>query len=120
MTDSEGAFNETLSLSQDIALGDHTLTLSGVLADGSLSKTSIGAIVVDVDDASVAPTDNGDNESAQGAAGKGGVPFNPQSEPKSVVSLLGDVAGLMALAGIAAAGSSSGRRREEGQVGRRH
>ena len=50
MTDSEGAFNETLSLSQDIALGDHTLTLSGVLADGSLSKTSIGAIVVDVDD----------------------------------------------------------------------
>jgi hypothetical protein len=117
MTDSEGAFNETLSLSQDIALGDHTLTLSGVLADGSLSKTSIGAIVVDVDDASVAPTDNGDNESAQGAAGKGGVPFNPQSEPKSVVSLLGDVAGLMALAGIAAAGSSSGRRREEDEGG---
>jgi hypothetical protein len=113
-TDSEGAFNETLSLSQDIELGDHTLTLSGKLADGSMSKTSIGAIVVDVEEASSVSTDKKVDESGQGDVGVGGVPFNPQSEPKSVVSLLGDVAGLLALAGLAgAAGSSAGRRQED-------
>jgi hypothetical protein len=111
-TDSEGAFNKTLPLSQDIELGDHTLTLSGKLADGSMSKTSIGVIVVE--EAPSVPTDKKVDESGQGAVGVGGVPFNPQSEPKSVVSLLGDVAGLLALAGLAgAAGSSAGRRRED-------
>jgi hypothetical protein len=107
-TDADGTFNETLPLPEGIEVGEHTLTVSGELADGTMGKTSIGAIVIDSPETVVDSenTNSVDSESVQ--ANKGGVPYNPQSEPKSVVSLLGDMVGLMALAGLAVAG-----RREE-------
>ena len=126
LTDSAGAFNKTFDVPPEIELGEHTLTLSGNLATGSLARASIGLLVVDavvndVDDEVVAPpTDDGssnDGDSTTGGDGTGddavsnpgGVPFDPKSEPKGVVNLLANMAGLMALAGMAIAG----RRREE-------
>jgi hypothetical protein len=100
------------------------LTLSGTLTDGSLGRTSIGLVVVDAvveeDEVVSPPTDDGssnDGGSTTGGDGTGenavsnpgGEPFDPKSEPKGVVSLLANMAGLMALAGMAIAG----RRREE-------
>jgi len=116
MTDANGAFSETFTTPLGIELGEHTLTLSGNLPDGTLSKTSIGLIVVDAENAPVAPTDQGkkptsnssSGEVGAGAQGPGGAPYDPQSEPKAVVGLLGDMVGLLALAGMAVAG----RRRE--------
>ena len=117
MTDTNGAFSETFTTPQGIELGEHTLTLSGNLPDGTLSKTSVGLIVLDEETALVPPIDNekdstskpssgeGDGSAAQGP---GGAPYDPQSEPKAVVGLLGDMVGLLALAGMAVAG----RRRE--------
>jgi hypothetical protein len=112
-TDADGAFNETLPLPQGIEVGEHTLTVSGELADGTMGKTSIGAIVIDSPETIVDPEDNTTDDSNPVAANKGGTPYNPQSEPKSVVSLLGDMAGLMALAGLAVAG----RRQEKDDDG---
>ncbi|MCX6527326.1 MAG: hypothetical protein NTU52_04965, partial [Actinobacteria bacterium] len=109
ITKADGGFSEPLSIPPGIELGEHTLTLSGVLADGTMSRSSIGAIVVDVAEVPVATDNKSAGQPAQKSSSKGGVPYDPQSEPKSVVSLLGDMAGLMALAGIAV----SGRRREE-------
>jgi hypothetical protein len=102
-------------------LGEHTLTLSGNLPDGTLSKTSIGLLVIDAENASVAPTDkdkkptsnSSSGEGGAGAQGPGGAPYDPQSEPKAVVGLLGDMVGLLALAGMAVAG----RRRENDDDG---
>jgi hypothetical protein len=105
-TDTDGAFNETLLLPEGIEVGEHTLTVSGELADGTMGKTSIGAIVVDSEYSNT-------DDSELVTANEGGTPYNPQSEPKSVVSLLGDVAGLMALAGLAV----SGRRQEKDDDG---
>jgi fibronectin type 3 domain-containing protein len=112
-TDADGAFNETLPLPEGIEVGEHTLTVSGELADGTMGKISIGAIVIDSPETVVDPENNTTDESSPVAANKGGVPYNPQSEPKSVVSLLGDMAGLMALAGLAVAG----RRQEKDEDG---
>jgi hypothetical protein len=118
MTDTNGAFSETFTTPQGIELGEHTLTLSGKLPDGTLSKTSIGLLVIDTENAPGAPTDmeNGPTSNSSsgkgggaGAQGPGGVPYDPQSEPKAVVGLLGDMVGLLALAGMAVAG----RRRED-------
>jgi hypothetical protein len=122
LTDSAGAFSKTFDVPPGIELGEHTLTLNGTLTDGALGRVSIGLVVLDVlapvplptDDAS--STDEGSTTgSGDGAGGQtapsdnpGGEPYDPMSEPKSVVSLLGDMAGLMALAGMAVAG----RRRE--------
>jgi len=105
-TDTDGAFNETLLLPEGIEVGEHTLTVSGELADGTMGKTSIGAIVVDSEYSNT-------DDSELVTANEGGTPYNPQSEPKSVVSLLGDMAGLMALAGLAV----SGRRQEKDDDG---
>ena len=112
-TDAVGAFSGTLTLPQDIEVGEHTLTVSGELADGTRGTTSIGAIVVDVPETVVEPDNSNPDDSKPVKASKGGTPYNPQSEPKSVVSLLGDMAGLMALAGIAVAG----RRQEKDEDG---
>jgi hypothetical protein len=123
LTDSAGAFSKTFDVPLGIELGEHTLTLGGTLSDGSLGRTSIGLVVVDAvveeDEVVSPPTDDGssnDGGSTTGGDGTGenavsnpgGEPYDPMSEPKSVVSLLGDMAGLMALAGMAVAG----RRRE--------
>jgi hypothetical protein len=118
LTDSAGAFNKTFDVPLGIELGEHTLTLSGNLADGSLGRVSIGLVVVDVevDEVVPPPTDDGASGSDGSSTGGGGTsgenpggePYDPMSEPKSVISLLGDMAGLMALAGMAVAG----RRRE--------
>jgi hypothetical protein len=103
-------------------LGEHTLTLSGNLPDGTLSKTSIGLLVIDAENAPIAPTDKVKNPTSNsssgkgggaGAQGPGGAPYDPQSEPKAVVGLLGDMVGLLALAGMAVAG----RRRENDDAG---
>ncbi|MSX76853.1 MAG: hypothetical protein F2738_02310, partial [Actinobacteria bacterium] len=119
LTDSNGAFSQTFDVPPGIELGEHTLTLSGNLVDGTLGRASIGLVVVDVDVDEVVPppTDDGASGSDGSSTGGGGTsgdnpggePYDPMSEPKSVISLLGDMAGLMALAGIAVAG----RRREE-------
>jgi hypothetical protein len=124
LTDSAGAFSKTFDVPPGIELGEHTLTLSGTLTDGSLGRTSIGLVVVDAvveeDEVVSPPTDDGssnDGGSTTGGDGTGenavsnpgGEPFDPKSEPKGVVSLLANMAGLMALAGMAIAG----RRREE-------
>jgi hypothetical protein len=124
ITDSAGAFSKTFDVPPGIELGEHTLTLSGTLTDGSLGRTSIGLVVVDAvveeDEVVSPPTDDGssnDGGSTTGGDGTGenavsnpgGEPFDPKSEPKGVVSLLANMAGLMALAGMAIAG----RRREE-------
>jgi hypothetical protein len=120
LTDSSGAFDKTFDVPQGIELGEHTLTLGGTLADGTVGRASIGLVVVDavVEDDEVVPppTDDGasgsDGSSTSGGGtsgdNPGGEPYDPMSEPKSVISLLGDMAGLMALAGMAVAG----RRRE--------
>jgi hypothetical protein len=121
LTDSSGAFSQTFDVPPGIELGEHTLTLVGNLADGTLGRASIGLVVVDVDAVIPPPTDDGsssDGGSTTGGDGTGdsgavannpgGEPYDPMSEPKSVISLLGDMAGLMALAGMAVAG----RRRE--------
>jgi hypothetical protein len=121
MTDTNGAFSETFTTPLGIELGEHTLTLSGNLPDGTLSKTSIGLLVIDAENASVAPTDkdkkptsnSSSGEGGAGAQGPGGAPYDPQSEPKAVVGLLGDMVGLLALAGMAVAG----RRRENDDDG---
>jgi hypothetical protein len=121
MTDTNGAFSESFTTPLGIELGEHTLTLSGNLPDGTLSKTSIGLIVVDAENAPVAPTDkdkkptsnSSSGEGGAGAQGPGGAPYDPQSEPKAVVGLLGDMVGLLALAGMAVAG----RRRENDDDG---
>ena len=121
LTDSQGSFSKTFDIPPGIELGAHTLTLNGVLADGNLARTSIGLVVMDVEETSEEPTDedssgsDGDGTSGGADGGEtasdnpGGEPFDPKSEPKSVISLLGNMAGLMALAGMAVAG----RRRED-------
>jgi len=116
LTDSAGAFSKTFDVPPGIELGEHTLTLSGTLSDGRLGQTSIGLVVLDVEATEPLPTDDGSSGSDGSSSGGGGTsgdnpggePYDPMSEPKSVVSLLGDMAGLMALAGMAVAG----RRRE--------
>jgi hypothetical protein len=116
LTDSAGAFSETFDVPLGIELGEHTLTLSGTLSDGRPGQTSIGLVVVEIEATEPLPTDDGSNDSDGSSSGggvtsgdnPGGEPYDPMSEPKSVVSLLGDMAGLMALAGMAVAG----RRRE--------
>lgn len=117
MTDTDGAFSETFTTPQGIELGEHTLTLSGNLLDGTLSKTSVGLLVIDEEAAPVPPIDNKKDATSKPSSGEGsgssvqgpgGAPYDPQSEPKAVVSLLGDMVGLLALAGMAVAG----RRRE--------
>jgi len=122
MTDANGVFSETFTTPLGIELGEHTLTLSGNLPDGTLSKTSIGLIVVDTENAAVVPPDNENDPTSNSSSGKGGgagsqgpggAPYDPQSEPKAVVGLLGDMVGLLALAGMAVAG----RRRENDDAG---
>ena len=116
LTDSAGAFNKTFDVPPGIELGEHTLTLSGTLSDGTLVQTSIGLVVLDIEATEPLPTDDGASGSDGSSTGGGGTsgdnpggePYDPMSEPKSVISLLGDMAGLMALAGMAVAG----RRRE--------
>jgi hypothetical protein len=116
LTDSAGAFSKTFDVPPGIELGEHTLTLSGTLSDGRLGQTSIGLVVLDIEATEPLPTDDGSSGSDGSSSGGGGTsgdnpggePYDPMSEPKSVVSLLGDMAGLMALAGMAVAG----RRRE--------
>jgi hypothetical protein len=116
LTDSSGAFSKTFDVPPGIELGEHTLTLSGTLSDGTLVQTSIGLVVLDIEATEPLPTDDGasgsDGSSTSGGGtsgdNPGGEPYDPMSEPKSVISLLGDMAGLMALAGMAVAG----RRRE--------
>jgi hypothetical protein len=116
LTDSAGAFSKTFDVPPGIELGEHTLTLSGTLSDGRLGQTSIGLVVLDIESTEPLPTDDGSSGSDGSSSGGGGTsgdnpggePYDPMSEPKSVVSLLGDMAGLMALAGMAVAG----RRRE--------
>ena len=118
LTDSAGAFSKTFDVPRGIELGEHTLTLIGTLTNGSLGRVSIGLVVVDVevDEVVPPPTDDGASGSDGSSTGGGGTsgdnpggePYDPMSEPKSVISLLGDMAGLMALAGMAVAG----RRRE--------
>jgi hypothetical protein len=112
-TDADGTFNETLPLPEGIEVGEHTLTVSGELADGTMGKTSIGAIVIDSPETVVDPEKTNTENSESAKSNKGGTPYNPQSEPKSVVSLLGDMVGLMALAGLAV----SGRREEKDDDG---
>jgi hypothetical protein len=112
LTDSAGAFSETFDVPLGIELGEHTLTLSGTLSDGRPGQTSIGLVVVEIEATEPLPTDDGSNDSDGSSSGggvtsgdnPGGEPYDPMSEPKSVVSLLGDMAGLMALAGMAVAG----------------
>ncbi|MSZ36491.1 MAG: hypothetical protein F2604_00860, partial [Actinobacteria bacterium] len=122
LTDLSGGFSKTFDVPPGIEFGEHTLTLGGNLPDGAFVSVSIGLVVVDVDEVVPSPPDDGSNSDGGSTTGgdgtgdnggtannPGGEPYDPKSEPKSVISLLGDMAGLMALAGMAVAG----RRRED-------
>ena len=103
LTDANGEFNEIFTTPIELELGEHTLTLSGGLEDGNLSKTSIGIVVVDVEELGFVPSVDIGITASEITSGPGGEPYDPKSDSKKVVGLLGNAVGLMALAGLASA-----------------
>jgi hypothetical protein len=113
-TNAEGSFAQAFDLPAGIEVGDHVLTLSGTAQSGSAAVVSIGLVVVEIPSTtdSEKPSDN-----SSAAVNTDQDPFDPRSEPKSTVALLGEMVALLALAGLAGSSSGGGRRNEDDEDG---
>ena len=114
-TDAAGSFDQTFDLPAEIQAGNHVLTLSGTSRTGSAAKVSIGLIVSEISEPTTVPEDSS-NES-NSSVNTDQKPFDPRSEPKSTVALLGEMVALLALAGLAGSSSGGGGRRKEDDDG---
>jgi hypothetical protein len=110
-TDAAGSFDQTFDLPAGIEVGDHVLTLSGTSRTGSAAKVSIGLVVSEISEPTTAPEDSSNESTSSVKTDQ--KPFDPRSEPKSTVALLGEMVALLALAGLASSSSGGGRRKED-------
>ena len=104
-TDDAGSFTQDFVLPPDAAVGSHTLTMNGLNKLGQELTVAVGILVLDkkIVDASAEQIPTTD-----------AVPFDPQSEPKSVVDLIANLVALLALASLAGgAGGNTGRRKDD-------